>query len=79
MINRYLVLHFVLESAIFNVVNVVNYTIADIVSAMEPVIGKRAVYDVVGWDSEYLIDTSAMLLVQKRQELDFAMTISEKR
>lgn len=44
-----------------NIANPVNYPMADIVSAMEHAVGKRALYDVVERGSEYLIDTGAIL------------------
>lgn len=44
-----------------NIANPVSYPMTDIVSAMELVVGKRAIYDVVEHVSEYPIDISAIL------------------
>lgn len=44
-----------------NIANPVSHPITDIVSAMESVVGKRAIYDVVVRGSEYYIDISAIL------------------
>jgi nucleoside-diphosphate-sugar epimerase len=44
-----------------NIANPVNYSMAEIVGAMERVVGKRAIYDVVDRGSEYAIDVSSML------------------
>ncbi len=44
-----------------NIANPISYPMTDIVSAMEFVVGKRAIYDVVERCSEYPIDISAIL------------------
>ncbi|OGS93135.1 MAG: NAD-dependent dehydratase [Gallionellales bacterium RBG_16_56_9] len=44
-----------------NIANPASYPMTDIVSAMERVVGKRAIYDVVERGSEYPIDTGAIL------------------
>jgi nucleoside-diphosphate-sugar epimerase len=44
-----------------NIANPVCYPMADIVSAMERVVGKRAIYDVVEHGSAYAIDISTIL------------------
>jgi len=44
---------------------------ADIVSAMELIVGKRAVYEVVERGSEYHIDTSAILPVLEKASVKF--------
>jgi nucleoside-diphosphate-sugar epimerase len=61
-----------------NIANVVNDPIADIVSAMERVVGKRAVYNVVERGSEYLIDTSAILPVLEKAGVKFGNDYLEK-
>lgn len=61
-----------------NIANVVNYPMADIVSAMERAVGKRAVYDVVERGSEYLIDTSAILPVLEKAGVKFGKDYLEK-
>ena len=44
-----------------NIANPISYPMADIVSAMESVVGKRAIYDIVDRGSGYAIDISAIL------------------
>lgn len=61
-----------------NIANVVNYPMADIVSAMERVVGKRAVYEVVERGSEYLIDTSAIFPVLEKAGVKFGNDYLEK-
>jgi len=51
--------------------NKLAYPMAEIVSAMERVVGKRAVYEVVERGSEYLIDTGAMSLVLDQAGVKF--------
>ena len=54
-----------------NIANPVNYPMADIVSAMEHAVGKRAIYDVVERGSEYPIDTGAILPVMCKAAVEF--------
>jgi nucleoside-diphosphate-sugar epimerase len=61
-----------------NIANVVNYPMTDIVSTMERVVGKRAVYDMVEYGSEYLIDISAILPVLKKAGIKFGDDYLEK-
>jgi nucleoside-diphosphate-sugar epimerase len=61
-----------------NIANVVNHPIADIVSAMERVVSKRAIYDVVESGSEYLIDISAILPVLEKAGIKFDNDYLEK-
>ena len=51
--------------------NKLAYPMAEIVRAMERVVGKRAVYEVVERGSEYLIDTGAMSLVLDKAGVKF--------
>jgi nucleoside-diphosphate-sugar epimerase len=60
-----------LRNTTLNIANVVNYPMANIVSVMERVVGKRAVYDVVERGSEYLIDTTAMYPVLENAGVKF--------
>ena len=66
------------RNKLINVANVVYYPIADIVSAMELDVGKRAVYDVVERGSEYHIDTSAILPVLEKAGVKFGDDYLEK-
>ena len=59
------------RNKIINIANVVNYPIDNIVSAMEHVVGKSAVYEVVDRGSEYLIDTSSILPVLEKAGVKF--------
>lgn len=61
-----------------NIANVINYPMAEIVSAMECVVGKSAVYDLVEQRSEYLIDTSALLPVLEKAGVKFGNDYLEK-
>lgn len=61
-----------------NIVNTVNYPMADIVSAMERVVGKCAVYEVVERGSDYLIDTSAIFPVLEKAGVEFGNDYLEK-
>jgi NAD dependent epimerase/dehydratase family. len=61
-----------------NIANVVNYSMADIVSTMERVVGKRAVYDVVERGAEYLIDISAIFPVLEKAGVKFGNNYLEK-
>jgi len=62
----------------FNVANVANYSMLDIVGVMEKAIGKRAIYDVVERGSEYPIDTSAMLPLLEQAGVKFGHDYLEK-
>lgn len=66
------------RNAPFNIANVVNYPMADIVSSMERVVGKRAVYDVVERGSEYLIDTSAIFPMLDKAGVKFGNDYLER-
>jgi nucleoside-diphosphate-sugar epimerase len=46
------------QNTTFNIANSVNYLMIDIVSVMENILNKRAIYDLVERGSEYNIDTS---------------------
>lgn len=46
-----------------NVANPVSYPMADIVSAMEKIVGKRAIYEIAERGSAYPVDTGAILPV----------------
>lgn len=54
-----------------NIANPASYPMTDIVSAMERVVGKRAIYDVVERGSEYPIDTGAILPVLDKAAVKF--------
>lgn len=62
----------------FNIANVVNYSMADIVRTIERIVGKRAVYDVVERGSEYLIDISAISPVLEKAGVKFGNGYLEK-
>jgi nucleoside-diphosphate-sugar epimerase len=54
-----------------NIANPVSYSMADIVGAMERVVGKRAIYDVVERGSEYPIDVTSMLSFLSKTPVKF--------
>lgn len=49
-----------LRNTTFNIANRVNYSMTEIVSSMENIIGKRAIFNLVPRGSEYSIDISAV-------------------
>lgn len=59
------------RNATLNIANPESNTMADIVSAMESAIGKRAIYDIEERGSEYYIDTRVMLPVVKKATVKF--------
>jgi nucleoside-diphosphate-sugar epimerase len=60
-----------LRNTTLNIANITNYSMADIVDAMEHAIGKRAVFQVVERGSEYLIDISGMVPVLNKAGVEF--------
>lgn len=66
------------RNIIVNIANVINYPMMDIITAMEYVVGKSAVYEVVECGSEYLIDTTAILPVQQKAGVKFGDDYLEK-
>jgi nucleoside-diphosphate-sugar epimerase len=54
-----------------NIANPVSYPMTDIVSVMERIVGKRAIYDVVERGSEYPIDITFMLTVLNKTSVKF--------
>jgi len=54
-----------------NIANPSNYSMSDIVKAMEKAVGKQAIYEVVERGAAYLIDTSAMLPVADKAGVTF--------
>lgn len=66
------------RNATINIANVGNYPVAEIVRAMEHVVGKRAVFDVVERGSEYPIDTAAMLPVLGKAGVKFGSDYLER-
>ena len=61
-----------------NIANVVNYPMADIVSTMERVVGKGAVYNTVEYGSEYLIGIGTILPVLEKAGVKFGNHYLEK-
>lgn len=61
-----------------NIANVVSYSMADIVSTMESVVDKPAVYNVVERGSEYPIDTSAIIPILENAGVGFGHDYLEK-
>ena len=54
-----------------NVANPVNYSMGEIVSAMEVVVGKRAIFELIDRGTEYMIDTSVMLPALAKSGVEF--------
>jgi len=70
-ITQQLVLNNSARNTTFNVANVVNYSMMDIVSALEHVVGKPAVYNIVERGSDYFIDTSTIDSVLRSAGVEF--------
>jgi nucleoside-diphosphate-sugar epimerase len=66
------------RNSTYNIANLINYPMAEIVSTMEHVVGKRAVYNVVERGSEYLIDTSSIFSVLDKADTKFGDDYLEK-
>ncbi|MES2025539.1 MAG: NAD-dependent epimerase/dehydratase family protein [Pseudomonadota bacterium] len=62
----------------FNIANVVSYSMADIVSTMESVVGKSALYNLVARGSEYPIDISAIIPILENTDVDFGHDYLDK-
>lgn len=66
---------FIADSSIrnktINIANVVNYSMLEIVAAMERVIDRNAVYDVIERGAEYFIDTSGILPLLDKANVKF--------
>ncbi len=54
-----------------NIANPISYSMTDIVSAMEKVVGKRAIYNIDERGSEYAIDTSTILPLLDKAAVKF--------
>ena len=69
-IARYLIDHEGLSGDTLNVANTRNYQIKDIVSTLEQVCGKKAVYDVVEKGASYAVDVQRIepILTEARVE-----------
>jgi nucleoside-diphosphate-sugar epimerase len=59
------------RNVMLNIANPTSYPMAEIVVAMERVIGKRAIYDIVEQGSEYPIDITTMLTALDRTTVKF--------
>lgn len=66
------------QSVTLNIANPISYSMIDIVGAMERAVGKRAIYYLVERDSEYTIDTSAILPVFESAGVEFGSDYLEK-
>ena len=55
----------------YNIANLINYPMTEIVSTIECVVGKRAIYGVVERGSEYLIDTNSIFPVLEKAGIKF--------
>jgi nucleoside-diphosphate-sugar epimerase len=70
-ISRQLVADKTLRNITLNIANPVSYPMTDIVSVMERVVGKHAIYDVVERGSEYPIDITSMLTALNKTSVKF--------
>jgi nucleoside-diphosphate-sugar epimerase len=67
-----------MRSKTLNIANMAAYPMIDIVRAMENIVGKRAVYDVVERGSEYQIDISAIIPLLGAADVKFCNDYLEK-
>ena len=70
-ISRQLIADNTSRNITLNIANPSNYSMGDIVKAMEKSVGKQAIYEVVERGAAYLIDTSAMLPVADKAGVIF--------
>ncbi len=70
-IAQYLIEDKAVRNITINIANPVSYPMADIVAAMEKIVGKHAIYNVVERGSEYPIDTSAILPILDKAGVKF--------
>ena len=61
-----------------NIANIVNYNMTDIVTAIETVVGKSAIYNIIDRNSEYDIDISTVLPILGRAGVKFSNDYLEK-
>lgn len=62
----------------YNIANLINYPMVEIVSAIEHVVGKRAIYEVVERGSECFIDTNAILPILANVGIKFGNDYLDK-
>ena len=67
-----------IRNVTLNIANPINYSMRDIVGAMERAVGKRAIYYDVERGSEYTIDASAIFPVLKRAGVEFGSDYLDK-
>jgi nucleoside-diphosphate-sugar epimerase len=73
-----LIAHHSVRNFTYNIANFSNYSMVEIVSALEHVAKKRAVYELVERGSEYIIDTTAILPMLEETGIKFDSDYLEK-
>lgn len=73
-----LIANSLMRNTILNIANLENYPMAEIVTQMEHVVGKRAVYKAVERGSDYYIDTNPILPVLEKVNIKFDNGYLEK-
>jgi nucleoside-diphosphate-sugar epimerase len=73
-----LIVHDSVRNSTYNIANISNYSIVEIVSALEYVVKKPAVYEIVERGSEYPIDTTDILPVLEKVGIKFDSNYLEK-
>lgn len=73
-----LIAHDAVRNSTCNIANLSNYSMVEIVSALEYVVKKSAVYELVERGSEYLIDTTEILPVLEKVGVKFDADYLEK-
>ena len=77
-ISQQLISNDVSRNITLNIANPANYSMGDIVKAMEKAVGKRAIYEVADRGTAYSIDTSAMLPVAEQAGIKFGSDYLER-
>lgn len=77
-IAQLVIAHSLARNVTINIANAFNYPITDIVSTMERVVGKPAIYDVVERGAEYLIDIRVISPMLERAGVIFSNDYLEK-
>lgn len=77
-IAQQLITHLSVRNTMLNIANPRNYSMSEIVSTMERIVGKDAIYDVLERGSEYPIDVTPMLTLIDQSSLKFGDSYLEQ-
>lgn len=77
-IAKYLIVDKSVRNTTINVANTINYPMQDIVHAMERVVGKQALFDVINRGSDYPINISRIIPTLKNAGVEFGNNYLDK-